>query len=101
MVHQSPVLCMDFSLDSRLLASGDHEGFIKVWKVSDGKCLRQISVQLSQNIASITSIRINPANSRVFSACLDKSIKVFGLKSGTVLKELQSSQNEQGHQAYI
>ena len=41
--------------------------------------------------------RLNPANSRVYAACLDKTIKVFGLKSGSMLKEL--SGNHQ--QAYI
>jgi WD40 repeat protein len=44
MVHSGPVLSMNFSLDNRLLASGDKTGAIKVWKVADGKCLRQISI---------------------------------------------------------
>ena len=42
MVHDnpSPILALDFSLDERLLVSGDQAGTIKVWKVKDGKCLR-------------------------------------------------------------
>lgn len=47
MVHQGPVLSLDFSLDNRLLASGDQTGTLKVWKVADGKCLRQINIELS------------------------------------------------------
>jgi len=35
---------MEFSWDNRLLATGDKQGQIKVWKVIDGKCLRQISI---------------------------------------------------------
>lgn len=96
MVHQSPVLSLNFSSDNRLLTSGDKTGTIKVWKVADGKCLRQISIQLSQNLASVTTVRLNPLNSKVYACCLDKSIKVFGLKSGTMLKELAN-----GHDTYI
>lgn len=47
MVHTAPVLALDFSWDNRLLASGDKLGTVKVWKVADGKCLRQISTGLS------------------------------------------------------
>jgi len=39
---------------------------------------------------------LNPANSRVYACCLDKTIKMFGLKSGTMLKELAG-----GHETYI
>ena len=44
----------------------------------------------------MTSVRLNPANSRIYACCLDKSIKVFGLKSQTMLKELTG-----GHSSYI
>ena len=96
MVHQGgPVLSLDFSADGRLLASGDQSGTLKVWKVADGKCLRQISIELSESLASVTAVRLNPANSRIYAACLDKTIKVYGLKSGTMLKELSAGE---GHQ---
>ena len=96
MVHSAPVLSLDFSLDNRLLASGDQTGIIKVWKVNDGKCLRQISIELSQNLASVTTVKLSPANSKVFASCLDKTVKVFGLKSGSMLRELAG-----GHESYI
>lgn len=47
-------------------------------------------------MASVTSVKLNPANSKVYACCLDKSIKVYGLKSGTMLKELAG-----GHDSYI
>ena len=96
MVHSGPVLSLDFSLDNRLLASGDQQGTVKVWKLADGKCLRQINIELSRNLASVTTVRLNPANSKVYACCLDKSIKVFGLKSGTMLKEMAGQ-----HESYI
>ena len=47
-------------------------------------------------MAAVTCVRLNPAISRVYACCLDKSIKVFGLKSGTMLKEMAG-----GHESYI
>ena len=60
-----------------------------MWKLSDGKRLREINIELSASMASITCIRINPQNSKVYASCLDRSIKVFGLKSGQMLKQFQ------------
>ena len=96
MVHSGPVLSMEFSWDNRLLVSADQLGTVKVWKVADGKCLRQINIELSKHLAAVTMVRLNPAISRVYACCLDKSIKVFGLKSGTMLKEMSG-----GHESYI
>lgn len=42
MLHRKAVLCLTFSLDNKVLASGDAEGVLKIWKFSDGKCLRKI-----------------------------------------------------------
>jgi WD40 repeat protein len=42
MVHRKAVLAMVFSKDDKILASGDSEGMIRVWKFSDGKRLREI-----------------------------------------------------------
>ena len=96
MVHNSPILAMDFSKDERLLTSGDKAGNIKVWKISDGKCLREINIELSKNLASVTNVKLNPQSSKVFATCLDRSIKIFGLKSGQLLKELNGC-----HETYI
>ena len=60
MVHHCSILALDFSLDERILASGDKSGAIQVWKLSDGKLLRKINIELSGNMASITCVKINP-----------------------------------------
>lgn len=88
-------MAVDFSKDDKLLASGDESGTIKVWKVADGKCLRTLSTQLSEGKASITGIRLNYSSSKVYASCLDYTIKVYGLKSGALQKELK------GHESFI
>ena len=41
MLHDSAVLCVTFSSDSELIASGDQEGCIKIWQLKNGKCIRK------------------------------------------------------------
>lgn len=45
MLHKKGILSLTFSKDDKLLASGDSEGIIRVWKFSDGKKLREIDTQ--------------------------------------------------------
>lgn len=45
MLHTKAILSLVFSQDDKLLASGDSEGIIRVWKFSDGKKLREINIQ--------------------------------------------------------
>ena len=42
MIHNKSVLAMTFSKDDRILATGDSEGIIIIWKFADGKILRKI-----------------------------------------------------------
>jgi WD40 repeat protein len=44
MLHTKAILSLVFSQDDKLLASGDSEGIIRVWKFSDGKKLREINI---------------------------------------------------------
>lgn len=42
MLHRKAILSLIFSIDDKILASGDQEGIIKIWKFQDGKKLREI-----------------------------------------------------------
>jgi WD40 repeat protein len=52
MLHRKAVLSLAFSKDDKLLASGDAEGIIRVWKFSDGKKLREIDTQGGEKCGS-------------------------------------------------
>lgn len=41
MIHSTSVLSLVMSRDNELLASGDKEGTVKIWKISTGKCLKK------------------------------------------------------------
>lgn len=41
MIHSTSVLSLVMSRDNELLASGDKDGTVKIWKISTGKCLKK------------------------------------------------------------
>lgn len=88
MLHEAVITALSVSKDNELLASGDKSGLIKVWRVNTGKCLRKL--QHSSETVSFLSFGKEP--SHLFSAASE--LKVFGLKSGRVLKEFRG--NNQG-----
>lgn len=61
MVHESPVQSLDFSKemsqDKLMLASGDKQGVIKVWKVMNGKCLRTVELGLADGKGAVTVLK--------------------------------------------
>ena len=92
MMHEEPVLALTFSRDSELLASGSHEGHIKVWRLGTGQCVRRFNKAHSQGI---TCLAFSTDGTQVASGSFDAVGRVHGLKSGKTTKELR------GHTSYI
>jgi WD40 repeat-containing protein SMU1 len=90
MLHHKPVLSLTFSKDDKILASGDAEGLIRVWKFADGKKLRELDTQ-TIGVACLAFI----SSSSLVAGCLDKSVRIYGLKSGNLLKNLK------GHDSFL
>lgn len=94
MLHRKAVLSLLFSDDDKILASGDQEGIIRVWKFSDGKKLREIDTKGGEK-SGIGCLALTSNNSQLVAGCLDRSIKLYGLKSGNLLREIK------GHDSFI
>lgn len=115
MMHDSAILSLAFSPDSALLASGDKEGCVKVWRASTGQCLRRLE---GAHSAGVTALAFAPpggssssssaaaatedagassssSSAHLLSASYDGTARVHGLKSGRVLRELR------GHSSYV
>ena len=94
MLHKKAVLALTFSKDDKILASGDAEGTVRVWKFAEGKRLREIDTQGGEN-SGVTTLAFTSNNSQLIMGCLDKTIKVYGLKSGNLMKLLK------GHDSFL
>ena len=75
MVHESQVLALDFSQemtgDKLMLASGDQQGGIKVWKVTNGKCLRSIELGLAGGKGAVTVVRFMQSDTKLITVSAD------------------------------
>jgi len=90
--ENEPVRYITFSHDSQLMATGGDTGSIKIWKVYEG--VNSIAFNDAHSSA-ITSLSFNKNGTQILSASLDKSIKIFGLKSKRILKEFH------GHKSFV
>jgi WD40 repeat protein len=59
MSHDCAVLCLEFSKNGKLLASGDSNGNIKIWKFPTGKCLKVISKAHSEQAITCLMLSFN------------------------------------------
>ena len=92
MLHEDAVLSLAWSKDSEMIATGDQAGKIKVWKVRTGQCVRRFDKAHSQGV---TCLCFSRDSTQLCSASYDASMRMHGLKSGKMLKEMR------GHTSYI
>lgn len=92
MVMTDAVLCLSFNTDSELLASGAQDGSMKVWRIANGQCVRKID---KAHLKGITCVRFSRDASSLLSAGFDFTVRVHGLRSGKLLKEMR------GHTSFV
>jgi WD40 repeat protein len=78
MMMDDAVLCMCFSRDSEMLATGGQDGKMKVWKIQTGQCLRKFERAHSKGVTSIT---FSKDNSQLLTCSFDMTIRLLSIKN--------------------
>ena len=78
--HGAAVTCLDMVGDS--LASGTREGEVLVWQL--GSC-HSLAHRLPSHRRQVNSVKLSPSGDMILSGGSDMSLKVFDLKTGTVV----------------
>jgi WD40 repeat-containing protein SMU1 len=92
MMHDDAVLCAAISRNAEMLATASKSGQIKVWKIMTGKCLRKFEQAHTLPISSMSFLK---DGSSLVTGSHDNLLRVHGLKSGKMLKELR------GHKSFV
>jgi len=92
MAHPSSVLCVAASDDGELVAAGDRDGDVRVWRVTTGKCLRRFP---KAHPGGVTSVAISRDSARVVAGGFSGEVKVLGMRSGKLIREMR------GHTAFV
>lgn len=84
--HQSSVWQVVFSLDGKLIASGDTSGQVYVWEAESGHLLHC----WRGHAAPVSAVTFSPAGDLIASADVDGVLCLWGLRTGELLHSWQA-----------
>lgn len=80
------VLCMAFSPDSNILATGGFDRLIRLWDINTGKIVHTLAGHLDR----ISSLAFSHNGKTLFSGSWDQTIKVWQLKTGEEISSIKA-----------
>jgi WD40 repeat protein len=75
--YDDNIACLAFNREGSILASGNYDGVIRLWSVSEGDLL----VVLQGHERKVKSLAFNPAGSMLASTSSDGTIRLWGVPS--------------------
>lgn len=81
--HDRGLACIEFK--DGLIISGSNDCKIKVWSAATGECMNTFT----GHTALVRALSYDPATSRLASASYDKSIRLWDVSTGKLLRELK------------
>ena len=97
--HPNLVDCVAFDDTGNLLATGCHDGVLRIWDLAKNTAMKSINahVQTSpQNVQNpIYSILWSPDHKQIFTASFDRTVKLWDVASGNLVREFNAAPGPQ------
>merc|ERR1719506_2286697 len=88
--HRLPVMCVDMSSDSQMLASGSADKNVKLWSTQFGNCHRS----LRAHEESVMQVRFLPGTHYLASVGRDRELRLWDCDSYEVITALKGHSSE-------
>ena len=79
--HQKPITSVDISIDGRVVASGSHDSYVKIWENSSGRNI----LQLKHGAAAVTAIALNPKEMTIAAGQGDRYVRYWDIDNGNMV----------------
>lgn len=89
-----------FNSKGTLLATGSHDGLVRIWDVTKGNIVRQIEAHNRPTQSSVYGVAWSPDDSLLVSGSLDTSLKLWNPKTGALMRTFpgyKAKTDEKGH----
>lgn len=80
--HKGGCSYVTFSPSGNYLATGGHDGIVRIWNAGDGSLLTELLPPTAHNAASINCVQFSEDKGIVMAASNDKSISVWDFHTG-------------------
>jgi WD40 repeat protein len=100
LAHANLVDAVAFDPAGKQLATGSHDGTVRIWDVSKGQQLREIKAHTTPAMSPVYCVAWTPDGKHVLSGSLDRMMKLWDAKSGTMVREFKPYKEkdfEKGH----
>lgn len=88
--HVENVCCIDFSFDSRLVASGSVDKTIRIWSTSLGECIRV----LHGHEGGVYVVTFLSNSTQLVSGCSDGTLRLWNVESGECINIFEGHANK-------
>ena len=87
--HPNLVDAVAYDPTGLLLATGGHDGFVRIFDVAKSASVKAIAAHTMPTVAPVYAIAWTPDGKQILSASYDKSIKLWDAATGNLVKEMK------------